>query len=73
MNDLSDLALEILSQATKQDRKMKLIKELADELLSAAVAQDRKLKELDESINPSSYGQVVHLVLTLKELLNDKS
>lgn len=57
----------------ENQKKTNLIKELVDELLKAAIVQDKEMKELDESIDPSSYGQVVHLVLTLKELLNGKS
>jgi hypothetical protein len=49
------------------------IKELVDELVAAAIAQDNKMKELDESIDPASYGQVVHLAIILKELINAKS
>jgi hypothetical protein len=64
---------KLFDSEKERQKKTNLIKELVDELLIAAIVQDKEIKELDESIDPASYGQVVHLVLTLKELLNDKS
>jgi len=50
----------------------KIIQELASEILVSAIADEQKLKELDESIDPSSYGRTIHLAKTLIEYINEK-
>lgn len=49
-----------------------IIQELANEILVSAIADEQKLKELDESIDPSSYGRTIHLAKTLLEYINEK-
>jgi hypothetical protein len=56
----------------KKMMNKKIIQELASEILVSAIADEQKLKELDESIDPSSYGRTIHLAKTLIEYINEK-
>jgi hypothetical protein len=49
----------------------KIIQELLSEILISAMADEQQLKELDESIDPSSYGRTIHLAKTLIEYINE--
>ena len=41
------------------------LNELLTELLKTVINEDKTLKDLDESINPNSYSQAVHLTKTI--------
>jgi hypothetical protein len=56
----------------KKMMNKQIIQELASEILVSAIADEQKLKELDESIDPSSYGRTIHLAKTLIEYINEK-
>jgi hypothetical protein len=56
----------------KKMMNKQIIQELANEILVSAIADEQKLKELDESIDPSSYGRTIHLAKTLIEYINEK-
>ena len=49
------------------------LNELLTELLKTVINDDKTLKDLDESINPNSYSQAVHLTKTIIEYVNQKN
>lgn len=49
------------------------LNELLTELLKTVINDDKILKDLDESINPNSYSQAVHLTKTIIEYVNQKN
>jgi hypothetical protein len=55
----------------KKMMNKQIIQELANEILVSAIADEQQLKELDESIDPSSYGRTIHLAKTLIEYINE--